>query len=318
MITEYIRKDAPWLAPLAGYSDIAFRLVCRRYGASIAFTEMVSAKGIEYNNATTQELLRTEEKDSPLAVQLFGNDPEGIRTSIQTLQKKGFSAFDLNVGCSVPKVVKTGSGAALLKNPSSLYTIARAMVQEAGEGNVGIKIRLGWNQEQENYLDVGKMLEDAGIAWITLHPRYAKQGYSGTADWDKIKQLVDTLTIPVVASGDLFTAHDAYQCLHYTGAATVLFARGALMNPAIFEEYTALVQGKPYSKASIKDIIYCHLDYLRQYTAEQRILIRLRSILPRYYKGYSNKHILHERILNATTFEDIYDIVEYMENSNIE
>nr|MDE7469516.1 tRNA-dihydrouridine synthase family protein [Desulfovibrionaceae bacterium] len=299
MMVKTIKKDAPWLAPLAGYSDIAFRLVCRKYGASLAFTEMVSAKGIEYNNATTQELLRTEENDNPLVVQLFGNDPDNIRSSIHALQKQGFSAFDLNVGCSVPKVVKTGSGAALLKEPSHLYSIAKAMVEEAGEGNIGIKIRLGWNQEQENYLTVGKMLEDAGVAWITIHPRYAKQGYSGVADWDKIKQLVESVSIPIIASGDLFTAQDAYKCMTHTQAATVLFARGALSNPAIFEEYTALMQGKQYIRAKIQEVVRCHLTYLQQYMPEQRALVRLRSIFPRYYKGYSNKHILHERTLHA-------------------
>lgn len=316
MIAQSIRKDAPWLAPLAGYSDLAFRLVCRAYGAKLAFTEMVSAKGLQYNSLGTQDLLITEEGDTPLVVQLFGNDPVTITSSIYTLQQQGFSAFDLNVGCSVPKVVKTGCGAALLKTPNDLYTIAKAMVAQAGEGNVGIKIRLGWNKEQENYLLIGTMLEDAGVGWITLHPRHAKQGYSGIADWDKIAMLVDRVTIPVIASGDLFTAHDAYACIQHTNASSVVFARGALQNPAIFEEYSALIQGIPYTKPNIADYIRSHVTYLEHYIPQNRALVRLRSILPRYYKGYHNKHMLHERLYSATSFADIYSIIDSMEEEH--
>ena len=316
MIVSQIRKDAPWLAPLAGYSDLPFRLVCRKYGASLAFTEMVSTKGIEYNNTKTKELLRTEERDKPLVVQLFGNDENNIRASINTLQREGFSAFDLNVGCPVPKVIKTGCGAALLQSPSSLHSIVKAMVEEAGEGNIGVKIRLGWNKEQENYLDIAKILENTGVGWITLHPRYVKQGYSGTADWSKILQLVNTVRLPIIASGDLFTAQDAYKCIQYTRASSVLFARGALSNPAIFEEYIACIQGKKYIKPTIEEIIQLHLHYLQQYIPEQRALVHLRSILPRYYKGYKNKHVLHQRILSATCFTDIYSIIHDMEQED--
>jgi tRNA-dihydrouridine synthase B len=245
-----IGPDAPWLAPLAGFSDLPFRLLCREQGAAVACTEMISAKGLVYGMrrkgrteewpcAGTGDLLATTDKDLPLVVQLFGAEPEFLAEAASMLRARGFLWFDLNMGCSVPKVTKTGAGSALLREPARALAAASALFRSAGSGKAGCKIRLGWDAASPVYLDLAKALEDAGAAWITLHPRYAGQGFSGRADSSAWEKLVRAVRIPVLASGDLFRAEDALDCLR-TGVSGVMFARGAMANPAIFRCYHAL------------------------------------------------------------------------------
>lgn len=240
----YFTPDKPWLAPLAGYSDLSFRLLCREQGAAVACTEMVSAKGLVYGLESrkktlggTEALLVTMPKDVPLVVQLFGAEKYFLEKSVQELLERGFAWFDLNMGCSVPKVNKTGAGSAMMKDVANALAVAKAMINAAPAGRVGFKIRLGWSAPDAIYLDVAKALEQLGAGWITLHPRYARQGFSGKADWTALTKLVDALSIPVIASGDLLTAKDAVECAHETGVASVMFARGAINNPAIFRQY---------------------------------------------------------------------------------
>ena len=245
-----IGPDAPWLAPLAGFSDLPFRLLCREQGAAAACTEMVSAKGLVYGTrqkrtregeagGATEALLTTTRADMPLVVQLFGAEPEFLAEAAKLLAARGFSWFDLNMGCSVPKVTKTGAGSALLREPARALAAASALIRAAGPGRTGCKLRLGWDAASPVYLDLAKALEDAGAAWITLHPRFARQGFSGTADAGALEKLVRAVSIPVLASGDLFSAGDGLRCLD-TGASGVMFARGAMANPAIFRQYHSL------------------------------------------------------------------------------
>ena len=190
----------PWLAPLAGYTDLPFRLLCREYGASVCCTEMVSAKGLSYHSPGTRDLLLTLPEDQPLVVQLFGCEPDVMRQAMSPLLERGFRWFDLNMGCSVPKVVRTGCGAAMLKDVPNALAVARAMVDMAGEGHVGFKIRLGWDASQEVWAELARGLQDVGAGWITLHPRYARQGFGGTARWSALRDLAGMLDIPVIAS----------------------------------------------------------------------------------------------------------------------
>ena len=237
-----IAQDKPWLAPLAGYSDLSFRLLCRSLGADVCVTEMISSKGLIYNSPGTQPILKTVAADNPLVAQLFGPDAEDMAKATVILRQMGFDYFDLNSGCPVRKVVKTGSGSALHKKPARLVELARAIVDNAEPGKVGVKMRLGWTHDDENYLDIAKELEDIGVAWITLHPRTAKQAFSGEANWEKLTALKETVSIPIIASGDLYTAHHAVECVRQTNVDGVMFARGALANPAIFDEYKALLR----------------------------------------------------------------------------
>ncbi|MDR2488488.1 MAG: tRNA-dihydrouridine synthase family protein [Desulfovibrio sp.] len=245
-----ISPETPWLAPLAGFSDLPFRLLCREQGAAVACTEMISAKGVVYgvrnnkkardgHSGSTDDLLATCPEDSPLVVQLFGAEPEFLTEATELLCGRGFCWFDLNMGCPVPKVTKTGAGAALLREPARAVAAAAAVFRSAGPGRAGCKLRLGWDAVSPVYIDLAKALEDAGAAWITLHPRYARQGFSGEADTEAWEKLVRAVSIPVLASGDLFRAKDALRCLS-TGVSGVMFARGAMTNPAIFRRYHSL------------------------------------------------------------------------------
>lgn len=310
MIPLPFNPGAPWLAPLAGYSDLAFRLLCRSYGAACAVTEMVSAKGMVYHSPGTAELLATTPADSPLVVQLFGCEPEMIVRAMDMLLDSGFRHFDLNAGCPVNKVVKTGAGAALLKTPGLLAEIAAAMVKRAGPGRVGVKIRAGWQDDDLNYLDVGRRLEDVGVAWLTLHPRHARQGYAGTAPWDRLTEFKRAVGVPVVASGDLFTARDGRDCLARTGADALMFARGALYDPTIFKHYLNSCDQGPPTGNEVADLASRHAELMRTHGRPEAALRRMRSIVPRYVRGLSGARALRMEMTSCTTWERFDEILD--------
>ncbi|MFZ5428045.1 MAG: tRNA dihydrouridine synthase [Thermodesulfobacteriota bacterium] len=302
-----ISPDKPWLAPLAGYSDLPFRMLCREYGAACAVTEMVSAKGMVHYSPGTKDLLATDSGDSPLVVQLFGCEPEMFERAMDMLLEKGFSLFDLNCGCSVPKVVKTGSGAALLRTPDTLRRIVDVMVAKAGPGRVGVKLRTGWSADETPVFDIASSLEDLGAAWFTLHPRHARQGYSGTARWEHIAGLKRRSRIPVMASGDLFTAADARRCLAETGADGVMFARGAMYDPAIFKHYL----NNSASQASgpeVAGMIARHAEFIRRYGRPERALLRMRSIVPRYVRNLLGARSLRQEVASCSSWEHLAEI----------
>lgn len=278
----YFDPARPWLAPLAGYTDLTFRMLCREHGAGVCCTEMVSAKGLMYGSSGTKDLLHTTEGDQPLVVQLFGGEPDVFTAVMPAIIERGFHYFDCNMGCSVPKVTRTGSGAALLKDVPRAIEVARAMVRCAGEGKVGFKIRLGWDADGEIWRELAQGLEDAGAAWLTLHPRFAREGFTGRARWEAIGELVRLVHIPVIASGDLFTAEDGVACLRQTGAATLMYARGAMQQPDIFAAHTALWEGRPAPRSDLRAMIERHLDLAAQFGDEHAALLKMRTFAPRY------------------------------------
>lgn len=325
-----IGPEQPWLAPLAGFSDLSFRLLCREMGAAVACTEMVSAKGLIYGlkrkeqGGATEDLLVSVDEDNPLVVQLFGEDPHFLADAVQVLKERGYQYFDLNMGCSVPKVCKSGAGAALLRDPVSAVSVASAMLEAAGEGRAGCKIRLGWDAASCIYLDLAKALEDAGAAWITLHPRYAKQGFSGKADMAALEALAKRLTVPLIASGDLFRASDAVAVLQ-TGVQGVMFARGALSNPAIFRQYSTLLQGGDASDALPPDelllLIRKHMELARKHSPEyneskrrgkirnrrtcEPALLKMRTMVPRYVKHLPGVKHLRQSLARCESWEEL-------------
>lgn len=298
----------PWLAPLAGFSDLPFRLLCREQGAAVACTEMVSAKGLIYGMRAmrkkndepngTEELLCTTPEDAPLVVQIFGDDPEYVGLAARELAGRGFAYFDLNMGCSVPKVTRAGAGAALLRDPERAARVADAMFKATGPGRSGCKLRLGWDASAPVYLDLALRLQDAGAAWITLHPRYARQGFGGTADLAALERLASVLSIPVIASGDLFSAEDGLRRLE-TGAAGVMYARGAMANPTVFGRYLALLRSNARDNAwhdapgpeALLALIRRHADLARRFTPGKPgraglapALLKMRTVVPRYVR----------------------------------
>lgn len=308
MHTLPIAPDAPWLAPLAGYSDLPFRMLCRSFGAACAVTEMVSAKGLVFGGHGTTRLLTSDAGDAPLVVQLFGAEPSIFERAMPMLLERGFAHFDLNCGCSVRKVTKSGAGSALMARPELLLKVAGVMLRAAGPGRVGVKMRLGIQPGEENFIELGQRLADLGAGWLTLHPRTARQLFGGAANWSSIGQLVRAVSIPVLASGDLFSAEAAARCLAKTGCAGVMFARGALTDPMIFQRLRDILAGlEPALRTaeSLAAAASLHIRLARNLDGTPRALRALRAFLPRYAKGFSGIRSLRQALLLCTTWEEL-------------
>ena len=324
-----IGQGFPWLAPLAGFSDLAFRLLCREQGAAVACTEMVSAKGLIYGMrkkgkgdslSGTEELLTTTPEDNPLVVQLFGAEPEFLADAIALLRERGFRFFDLNMGCSVPKVTKTGAGASLLRDPGKALVAAKAVFQAAGPGMAGCKLRLGWDSASPVYLSLSQALEDAGAAWITLHPRYARQRFGGNVERSALASLAATLRIPVLASGDLFTVEDAARCLE-TGVKGLMFARGAMANPEIFLQYRHFLESGEAVLTSgdtgmaperLLAVILRHAELARRFTpgnlsrgGHSPALLKMRTAVPRYVRHLPGVKRLRLALVRCGSWEEL-------------
>jgi tRNA-dihydrouridine synthase B len=315
-----ITAGEPWLAPLAGYSDLPFRLLCRELGAAAAVTEMVSAKGLVYGSPGTEPLLDTCDEDSPLAVQVFGAEKSFIERALAKLLERGFVNFDLNAGCSVRKVVKTGAGAALMADPSKPAALAAAMVEMAGPGRVGVKMRLGPRPGRDTYLECARRLEDAGVAWLCLHPRHAAQGFGGRADREALAKLVHAVSLPVIASGDLFSAEDAADCIRQTGVSAVMFARGALADPAVFTRYRDLMAGRdPADRApsEIRAVVERHVELVRRHARDEtKELKRMRTIVPRYVKGLPGASRLRSELVEMDSWSELAVIARRIDSAN--
>ena len=280
--------DAPWLAPLAGWSDLPFRLLCREAGASVCCTEMISAKGLIYKSPGTSDLLATTSEDTPLVAQLFGAEASFMEEAVYRLQERGFQWFDCNMGCSVPKVTRTGAGAAMCRDIDNALRVGEALIRAAGKGRAGFKLRLGWDTsgpDAETWKKLAPALAELGAGWLTLHPRTAKQGFSGNARHEVLKELKSLVSVPVVASGDLMSAEDGVRCIRETGVDTVMYARGALRDPGIFATHKTLWEGKvpePVDVAAILECIRHHARLARDLTPDRVALLKMRTIVPRY------------------------------------
>ncbi len=315
-----INNAAPWLAPVSGYTDLPFRILCRKYGCRVACTEMVSAKGVLYGHTGTMDLLRTDPADSPLVVQLFGADPWIIAQAALNLQGHGFTYFDLNCGCSIKKVTKSGAGAALLRTPDRLMHIAEHLIEVAGKGNAGFKLRLGWDRYTPNYLETALELEKLGAGWITLHPRFAKQKFTGTATWSAIKELKRHLRIPVIASGDIFSVQDAAHCLNETKADTVMFARGALQDPLIFIRFQKIISSYPKEKIDFPSLTTLLEELVSLYkiwdSPNKRGLLRMRRLGPKIIRNIADASFFRKRACLCRTWEEMSALISEIESRN--
>ena len=302
------RADAPWLAPLAGWSDLPFRLLCRELGAAVCCTEMISAKGFIYNSPGTRELLNTLPEDTPLVLQLFGAEAPFMAEAALRLKARGFVWFDCNMGCSVPKVTRTGAGAAHCRDVDNALRVAEALIGAAGPGRVGFKLRLGWDTATaDTWKTLARELEARGAGWLTLHPRTAKQGFTGTARWQALRELKTLVRIPVVASGDLLSAQDGLRCLAETGVDTVMYARGALRDPAIFRAHAQLLQGltpTPPDASALKARILRHAELARTYASDRAALLKMRTIVPRYAHDLPGSRALRLAVIACRDWDD--------------
>lgn len=309
--------DDPWLAPLAGFSDLPFRLLCHEQGCRVAVTEMVSAKGLIYHSPGTQELLQTCPQDSPLIVQLFGSEEPFLVQAIERLREAGYRYFDLNCGCPVRKVIKTGSGAALLKEPEHLLKLAKSMIGATEKGCMGFKIRLGWYVGQPVYLPLAEKLEELGAGWLTMHPRFGAQGFTGHADWSQLAILKKNVDLPIIASGDLFQAEDALQCIEQTGVDSIMFARGAMNDPTIFERYLQLRRGQsPESKTYSRMIklVQRLCELYTEHGMDRLGLLKMRTLVPKFLKGLPGARTFRREIVFCKTWDEVFTVMQANES----
>jgi len=280
-------KNTIFLAPLAGITDLPFRTIVRSFGCGLAYTEMISAIGLVRRADKTLRYLASSPLDRPLGVQIFGNNPQELAEAARIAEQHGADLIDVNMGCPVKKVTKTGAGAALMKEPELAAAIMRE-VRKATTLPFTVKIRSGWSGRQVNALEIGKLAEEAGCDAVTLHPRTADQGYSGQADWKLIAKLKGHIRIPVIGNGDIRMPSDAARIFQETGCDGAMVGRGALGNPWLFADILSFLEGNPLLSPSLPEreaIIIRHLDLAAAFCGERAGVREFRKHLLWYTKG---------------------------------
>jgi len=299
-----------FLAPMAGITDLPFRLLARSFGSSLCFTEMVSANGLVRRTHKSYEYLASSPDDSPLGVQLFGADPDMLSEAAVIVTELGAALIDINAGCPVKKVVKTGAGAALMRDPAAFASVIKS-VRRATSLPLTAKIRAGWGHDELNALEIAKIAEDCGADALSLHPRTVKQGFSGASDWGLISRAKQHVGIPVIGSGDIRKPEDAMSLMRQTGCDGVMIGRGALGNPWIFKGITALISNTatvtPPSATEREEVIRRHLEMTVQLYGEKMGIKIFRKHLLWYTKGLRGGSVFRQA---AVSVDDISQLLE--------
>lgn len=307
----YDIEDRLCLAPLAGWTDRVFRQLCRRFGADMVFTELVSADGLIHQQDRTREYIHFEEQERPIGIQLFGSDPEVLAGAVLQTLEYDPDAIDLNFGCPVKKVIKRGAGAAMLADLDRLSRSARAAVRAAGDYPVTAKIRSGWEEDQAD--EIARRLEDAGIAAITVHPRTALMQFRGQADWQVIRRLKKKVSIPVIGNGDIRSAADARRMTTETGCDAIMIGRAALGNPWIFEQIRNDRLGIPPVDPPPSARMAVCIEHAQQTVSEfgaSKALRTLRKHVVAYTKGWPDASAFRRRCFQTRSWDDCRRVMD--------
>lgn len=300
------------LGPMAGVTDLPFRVLCKEQGAGLLCMEMVSAKAILYNNRNTESLLEIHPDEQPVSLQFFGSDPKIMSEMAKRVEERPFDIMDINMGCPVPKVVRNGEGSALMKNPKLVYEIVSAMVK-AIDKPVTVKIRKGFDDSCINAVEIAKIIEEAGAAAVAVHGRTREQYYSGQADWDIIRQVKEAVSIPVIGNGDVTSPQKAEELVKQTGCDGIMIARGAQGNPWIFSEMityeeTGTLPERP-GKEEVRDMMLRHARLQLKYKGEFIGIREMRKHVAWYTKGLNGSAKLREEINRVESYQELEELL---------
>lgn len=296
-----------FLAPMAGITDVPYRSICKEFGAGLTYSEMISVKGMHYNDEKTKLLMKKAENETPFAVQIFGSDADILAKVAEEISDSA-DIIDMNMGCPAPKVVKNGDGSKLMLSPDLIDEITKKVVEKA-KVPVTIKIRKGWDKEHVNAVQIAKIAEKNGISAITVHGRTREEFYSGKADWDIIKEVKDSVSIPVIGNGDITGIEAANEIFEKTNCDAIMIGRASLGNPWIFEE---IISGQKVNKTceDVKKMIEKHLEMLIKEKGEYTAIREMRKHIAWYIKGFANAAEIRKRVNEIDELEELKNMIQ--------